>query len=486
MDRKITSIIPSYRFTLFSFALLIFLVSNLSMANSLPDFTGLVEENAGAVVNISTKRDVKTADSGGLPPSVHIPDLPEDSPLNEFFERFFKDQPGNIPRPDEFNSRSLGSGFIISTDGYVVTNNHVVKGADEIIVKLSDRRELEAELIGTDPRSDIALLKIDASDLPVVKMGSSSKLKVGQWVLAIGSPFGFDHTVTSGIVSAKGRSLPNENYTPFIQTDVAINPGNSGGPLFDLDGKVVGINSQIYSRTGGFMGLSFAIPIEDAMNVVEQLKSNGKVSRGWLGVFIQEVTRELAESFGMDKPNGALVAKIIEGSPAENSDIEVGDVIISFNGDEVANSAALPPLVGRIRVGEKVKLKVMRNGKLKSIDVTIAQLPDEDGLALNETSAPKKKDNLLGLELQPLTDEEKEQTELTHGLRILSVDEGPAKSAGIREGDVLQLINGEKVETLEDLKKITKDLPADKFVSILVQRRQGPQFLAFKLSEAEE
>lgn len=485
MDRKFISIIPSYRFAMFSLMLLISMSSGVSMANSLPDFTELVEENAGAVVNISTKRDPHSADSGGLPPNVQIPDLPEDSPLNEFFERFFKDQPGNTPRPDAFNSRSLGSGFIVSPDGYVVTNHHVVKGADEIIVKLSDRRELEAELIGSDPRSDIALLKIDAVDLPVVKMGSSTNLKVGQWVLAIGSPFGFDHSVTSGIVSAKGRSLPNENYTPFIQTDVAINPGNSGGPLFNLDGKVVGINSQIYSRTGGFMGLSFAIPIEDAMNVVDQLKTDGKVSRGWLGVFIQEVTRELAESFGMDKPNGALVAKIIEGSPAESSDIEVGDVIISFNGDEVINSAALPPLVGRVRVGEQAKLKVMRNGKLKTIKVTIAQLPDGDTVALNETIL-KNKDNVLGLELQPLTDEEKEQTELTHGLRILSVEEGPAKSAGIREGDVLQIINGEKVETLDDIKNIVKNLPADKFVSILVQRRQGPQFLAFKMPEAEE
>lgn len=485
MDRKLTSFIPSYRFAVFSLLLLVAIFCSASSANSLPDFTGLVEDNAGAVVNISTRRDPQTAENGSLPPNVQIPDLPEDSPLNEFFERFFRDQPGNAPRPDAFNARSLGSGFVISEDGYVVTNHHVVKGADEIIVRLSDRRELEAEVIGSDPRSDIALLKIDAVDLPVVQMGSSSDLKVGQWVLAIGSPFGFDHTVTSGIVSAKGRSLPNENYTPFIQTDVAINPGNSGGPLFDLDGKVVGINSQIYSRTGGFMGLSFAIPIEDAMNVVDQLKSDGKVSRGWLGVFIQEVTRELAESFGMDKPSGALVAKIIENSPAESSDIEVGDVIISFNGEEVINSAALPPLVGRVRVGEQANIKVMRNGKLKTVKVTIAQLPDEDSVALGETT-PKKKDNVLGLELQPLTDEEKEQTELTHGLRILSIDEGPAKAAGIREGDVLQLVNGEKIESMDDLEDIVENLPADKYVSILVQRRQGPQFLAFKMPKAQE
>ena len=440
----------------------------------LPDFTRLVEENSGAVVNISTTKQQSAR--RGLPPNIQIPDMPQDGPFGDFLEKFF----GQSPHQERFNSRSLGSGFILSEDGYVVTNHHVVKDADEIIVKLSDRRELEAKVIGSDPRSDIALLKIQASDLPAVRLGSANDLKVGQWVLAIGSPFGFDHSVTSGIVSAKGRNLPNENYVPFIQTDVAINPGNSGGPLFNLDGQVVGINSQIYSRTGGFMGLSFAIPVEVAMDVIDQLKNNGYVSRGWLGVYIQEVTRELAESFGMEKPMGALVAKIMEDSPAQKSDINVGDVILSFNGREVPNSAALPPLVGSVRVGERVKLKVMRDGRLNTVKVTIGQLPDDDQQLLSD-SMDKLSEGILGLEVRALTKEEKQAMDLSHGLQILSVAEGPAKAAGLRKGDVLQLINGDKVASVRQLKDVVKKLPKGKFASILVQRRQGPQFLALKV-----
>ena len=446
--------------------------------NGLPEFTELVENNSDAVVNISTTKQ-QTA-RRGLPPNIEIPDVPEDSPLGDFLQKFFGEQG---PGEEYFNSRSLGSGFVISADGYVVTNHHVVKDAEEIIVKLSDRRELEAKVIGSDPRSDIALLKIEASNLPVVKLGSTSNLKVGQWVLAIGSPFGFDHSVTAGIVSAKGRSLPNENYVPFIQTDVAINPGNSGGPLFDLDGKVVGINSQIYSRTGGFMGLSFAIPIEVAMDVVDQLKTHGYVSRGWLGVYIQEVTRELAESFGMDKPMGALVAKIMEDSPAKDSDVKVGDVILSFNGQEVQNSAALPPMVGRVRVGEKVNLKIMRDGKTKTVKVTIGQLPESDQPLVGEAPGKIAEDDVLGMQLRPLNKEEKEKTELMYGLRVLSITEGPAKSAGLRKDDVLQMINGDKIESVESLKDIVEKLPKGKFASLLVQRRQGPQFLAMKIPE---
>tara|TARA_R110002049_G_scaffold13509_2_gene58544 strand:+ start:174979 stop:176412 length:1434 start_codon:yes stop_codon:yes gene_type:complete len=459
-------------------------IAFLSVANAdtgLPDFTKLVESNAGAVVNISTTKQQVTRRT--LPPNMEIPDMPQDGPLGDFLEKFFGGQQG--PHEDYFNSRSLGSGFIISNDGYVVTNHHVVKEADEIIVKLSDRRELEAKLIGSDPRSDIALLKIEASDLPVVKLGSANELKVGQWVLAIGSPFGFDHSVTSGIVSAKGRSLPNENYVPFIQTDVAINPGNSGGPLFNLNGEVVGINSQIYSRTGGFMGLSFAIPVEVAMDVIDQLKANGYVSRGWLGVYIQEVTRELAESFGMDKPMGALVAKIMDGSPVEDADIKVGDVILSFNGQEVQSSAALPPMVGRVRVGEQVKLKIMRDGKLSTVKVKIGQLPDSDQ-PLAGDAIEKVSEGILGLDVRALTKDELEEMELSHGLYVQSVAEGAAKSAGIRKGDVLQLINGDKVQTVMELKEIVEKLPKGKFASILVQRRQGPQFLALKIPQDEE
>ena len=311
------------------FAVLL-LLSTSVFAFSLPDFTPLVEKNAAAVVNISTT--LKKTDLGsGL--EYNMPDIPEDSPFYDFFRRFFDEMPGDGMQPFEKRS-SLGSGFILSKDGYVITNNHVVKDADEVVVTLQDRREFVAELVGTDGRSDIAVLKIKGENLPTLKLGDSDDLKVGEWVLAIGSPFGFDHTVTAGIVSAIGRSLPNENYVPFIQTDVAINPGNSGGPLFNMDGEVIGVNSQIYSRTGGFMGLSFAVPINVVTNVYEQLKNQGHVSRGWLGVLIQDVTRELAESFGMKRPQGALIAKVLSDGPAEKAGLEVGErggIVIDYH-----------------------------------------------------------------------------------------------------------------------------------------------------------
>ena len=466
-----------------SFGLLLFISAGQVHARyNLPDFTELVEQNADAVVNISTSKQIEVR--RGLPPGMNIPDLPEDSPLGDFLRKFFGEHGGK--GNEFFNSRSLGSGFIISNDGYVITNHHVVKGADEIIVKLSDRRQLVAELVGSDPRSDIALLKLDATNLPAVKIGSSDDVKVGQWVLAIGSPFGFDASVTAGIISAKGRSLPSENYVPFIQTDVAINPGNSGGPLFDLDGNVVGINSQIYTRSGGFMGLSFAIPMEVAMDVVDQLKTHGYVSRGWLGVYIQEVTRELAESFGMEKPTGALVAKILSDSPAQGSDIEVGDIILSYDGKEVKNSAALPPMVGRTRVGEIVKLKVMRDGKAKHVKLKIGQLPDKDQVTLSKADEGQSKDTVLGLTLRALTDEEMETMELDNGgLAVLDVQSGSAKSAGIRTGDVIQMINGEPVGSVSEFKQQVKSLPAGKFVSLLVQRPHGPEFIAMRIPEKE-
>jgi len=468
-----------------SLLVLFFAVSaNVSAKYNLPDFTELVEEHADAVVNISTSKQTEV--KRGLPPGMDIPELPEGSPFGDFFEKFFGEHGGN-GREDLFNSRSLGSGFIISKDGYVITNHHVVKGADEIIVKLSDRRQLVAEIVGSDPRSDIALLKLDGNDFPSVKLGDSDAVKVGQWVLAIGSPFGFDASVTAGIVSAKGRSLPSENYVPFIQTDVAINPGNSGGPLFDLDGNVVGINSQIYTRSGGFMGLSFAIPIEDAMDVVDQLKKHGYVSRGWLGVYIQEVTRELAESFGMEKPTGALVAKILPDSPAVGTELQVGDIILSYNGEEVKNSASLPPMVGRTRVGDMVKLKLMRDGKTRNIKLKIGQLPEKgQTLANKESSEEKTEDSVFGLTLRVLTEEEMRNLELeNNGLLVLGADNGAAKNAGIRKGDVIQMINGEPVDSVESFTKMVNELPEGKFVSILVQRSHGPEFLAMKIPEKE-
>ncbi len=448
---------------------------------NLPDFTELVEQNASAVVNISTSKQQTV--TRRLPPGMDIPDFPEDHPLGDLLRRFFGD-PGDGDGDQRFRSKSLGSGFIISEDGYVITNHHVVQDADEIIVKLSDRRELVADIVGTDQRSDLALVKIEAEGLPVLKIGNSKNLRPGEWVLAIGSPFGFEHSVTAGIVSAKGRSLPTENYVPFIQTDVAINPGNSGGPLFNLDGEVIGINSQIYSRTGGFMGLSFAIPIEVAMDVVEQLKAVGHVSRGWLGVYIQEVTRELAESFGMSKPAGALVVNVLPDSPAQEAGIEVGDIIMSFNSTNVNTSAALPPMVGRTKVGKEVKLKIIRDGKEKSIKLKIGKLPEEDSPVLAKRSRAPKKDVVLGLEVQPLTDKQKKEMDLEQGgLIVMQVLDGPGKDAGIREGDVLQMINNEKISSVQQLTDIVNKLPKDKFASILVQRSQGPEFLAIRIPE---
>ncbi|MEQ8937246.1 MAG: trypsin-like peptidase domain-containing protein, partial [Gammaproteobacteria bacterium] len=305
----------------------LFVFSAQTFARELPDFTSLVDENSAAVVNISTSS--KRPMANGMPPGFNLPDIPENSPFYEFFKKYFGDIPeGQGPSQER---SSLGSGFIISKDGYVITNHHVIRDADEVIVRLNDRREFVADVIGSDERSDIAVIKIDASDLPVLKLGKADDLRVGEWVLAIGSPFGFDYSVTAGIVSAIGRSLPNENYVPFIQTDVAINPGNSGGPLFNLDGEVIGVNSQIYSRTGGFMGLSFAVPVDVVESVYKQLRDKGRVSRGWLGVLIQDVTRELAESFEMEHPHGALIAKVLDDGPAQMAGIEVGDIIIEYD-----------------------------------------------------------------------------------------------------------------------------------------------------------
>ncbi len=447
---------------------------------NLPDFTELVAQHRTSVVNISTTQKQTTVSRPQLPKGFEIPDLPKDSPFNEFFRRFFGE--GEI---EQFDTQSLGSGFIISSDGYIISNNHVVKNADEVIVRLSDRREFKAKVIGTDERSDIALLKIDAQDLPSVRLGTDYDLKVGEWVLAIGSPFGFDYSVTAGIVSAKGRSLPRENYVPFIQTDVAINPGNSGGPLFNLDGEVVGVNSQIFSRTGGFMGLSFAIPIDVAMEVAEQLQEKGRVSRGWLGVLIQDVTRELAESFGMEKPEGALIAKVLPDSPAEGAGFEVGDVVLTFNEHGVNRSSDLPPIVGRTRVGTRVPVEVLRNGKSQTLYVVTAELPEEQVVKQAAVEEPETaEDNKLGLAVTDLTAEQREQMEFKdHGVLVIEVSEGPARSAGIRKGDVVMMLNGVKVESSSEFKRLASGLPAGKAVSILVQRQGNPIFLALKTEE---
>ena len=454
------------------------LYMQVSQANHLPGFVDLVKETSSAVVNISTTQKIKSG-MPDLPEGFEMPEFPEDSPFGELFKYFFDQNEDG--EPSYRDAKSLGSGFIISKDGYVMTNYHVVKDADEIIVRLSDHRELKGEVIGVDQRSDVALLKIEATGLPVVKIGKSSELEVGEWVLAIGSPFGFDHSATAGIVSAKGRSLPRENYVPFIQTDVAINPGNSGGPLFNQEGEVVGVNSQIYSRTGGYMGLSFAIPVEVAMDVADQLKTAGRVKRGWLGVLIQDVTLDLAESFGMKQPRGALVAKVLPDSPAQKAGIQVGDVIIEFNNEDIRNSAALPPIVGSSKVGLQLPVTVIRKGREKSLKVKLDELPEDNSVAKTPSDPEVEQTNRIGFSAIDLTDEEKDMLEVKNGILVTRVIEGPASQGGIRKDDIILSFDNRQVENLEHFQKLVTAIPGGNSVAILVQRSGSPTFLAVKI-----
>ena len=452
--------------------LFLLVISVTGQARSLPDFVDLVKANSPAVVNISTTRKASVGHPWG-----NI-EIPEDAPFGDLFRHFFGDQGSPLPQPD-MDVRSLGSGFIISADGYVITNYHVVEDADEILVRLSDKRELNAKVIGSDKSTDIALLKIDSDHLPVVSIGNSENSQVGEWVLAIGSPFGFDHSVTAGIISAKGRSLPKANYVPFIQTDVAINPGNSGGPLFNMDGKVIGINSQIYSRTGGFMGLSFAIPIEVAMDVVKQIKEKGSVSRGWLGVYIQEVTLELAESFGLDKPVGALVSQVIPDSPAEKAGIKAGDIILSFNDEKIQNSSDLPPLVGRMPLGSDVKVRVLRDRKYKTLTVHIEQLPEEEPVMAKQPAVSSR----IGVEVTALDDAERKR--FGHGVRITDVAPGSVgQRAGLRTGDVILQMNRKDVKDVADFRARLAQLEEGRLVPILVRRQGADQFLVLKIPKS--
>lgn len=462
-----------------AFGALLF-ISGVPAQAQLPEFTQLVEQASPAVVNISTRQKVPQR----AQVQMQMPDLDALPPgLREFFERSIPQMPRN-PGGRKQEAQSLGSGFIISNDGYVLTNNHVVADADEIMVRLSDRSELEAKLIGTDPRTDVALLKVDGKNLPTVKIGKSDVLKVGEWVLAIGSPFGFDHSVTAGIVSAKGRSLPNENYVPFIQTDVAINPGNSGGPLFNLDGQVVGINSQIFTRSGGFMGLSFAIPIDVAMNVADQLKANGKVSRGWLGVVIQEVNKDLAESFGLEKPAGALIAQVMEKGPAAKAGLQVGDVILSVNDQPIVLSADLPHLVGAMKPGTELNIQLIRDGKRQTLQMKVGALPDNDDelLAGDEGSAARNS-NRLGLSVVELTAEQKKSMDLQSGVLVKEVQEGPAAMIGLRPGDVITHLNNQPLQSAKQFTEVAKALPANRSVSMRVLRQGRASFITFKLAE---
>jgi len=456
-----------------------------AQAEALPDFTSLVEQASPAVVNISTRQKLpdRSVARGQMPDLEGLPPM-----LREFLERSMPPgsrPPGSGPGKGDRQreAQSLGSGFIISADGFILTNNHVIDGADEILVRLSDRSEMKAKLIGTDPRTDVAVLKIDGKDLPTVKLGNSDKLKVGEWVLAIGSPFGFDHSVTKGIVSAKGRSLPNDTYVPFIQTDVAINPGNSGGPLFNMAGEVVGINSQIFTRSGGFMGLSFAIPIDVAMDVANQLKANGKVNRGWLGVVIQEVNKDLAESFGLDKPAGALVAQVLDDGPAAKAGLQVGDVILSANGTPIIMSADLPHLIGNLKDGSKAELEVIRDGKRQKLTVTVGALPAEGEEMGASDEGVERSSNRMGVSVTDLTAEQMKSMDLKGGVVIKDVQDGPASLIGLQPGDVITHLNNQAITSAKQFTEVAKGLPKNRSVSMRVLRQGRATFITFKLAE---
>lgn len=460
-------------------------------ARSLPEFAELVKANSPAVVNVTTVSKAPPPKSK-IPEQFRNPGAPGSNELfDELMKRFFEfdegEGGGQGGSPFGFDSNARGSGFILSADGYVVTNHHVVEGADEIVVKLNDRREFTAKLIGSDKRSDVALLKIEASGLPTLKMGDSSTIEVGEWVLAIGSPFGFESSATSGIVSATGRSLPSDSYVPFIQTDVAINPGNSGGPLFNLDGEVIGINSQIYSRSGGFMGVSFAIPVNMAMDVIAQLKAGGKVARGWIGVYIQEVDSDLAQSFGMTTPAGALVAQVIPKGPAENV-LKQGDVILELNGKPVADAAALPSMVGVVAPGQTAKLVVMRDKQRQNVDLVIGELPSEEKLAQEADNEPQAKAEepvaveVLGMRVTALDDVAREALGIGRGgVLVEKVTADPASKAGVQAGDVVTMLNGVQVESPEQMKKVASDLSTGKTVAVLVLRDGSARFMAMKV-----
>ncbi|MEX1081949.1 MAG: Do family serine endopeptidase [Halofilum sp. (in: g-proteobacteria)] len=457
---------------LLTIATLWFAAFALAMPVVASDFTDLVADEHVGVVNISTARHVD----------------PETAPQSrdELLRRFFGPDQG---RPDRAES-SLGSGFLISADGFVLTNGHIVANADEIIVRLHDRRQYEAEVIGVDPRSDVALLKIDASGLPHVRIGDPADLQVGSWVLAIGSPFGFDHSVTAGIVSAKGRSLPDESYVPFIQTDVAINPGNSGGPLFNTDGEVVGINAQILSHTGGSMGVSFTIPIDIAMEVAAQLRTEGRVTRGWLGVVIQQVTGDLAETFGMERTRGALVTRVLADSPAERAGLRIGDVILRYEGREVTESTALPAMVGRTPVGTAARMVIVRDGERRELPVEIGRLPEREALAERVgpggsgergASAPGR----LGLRVGPVEERVREELSLGDGgVQLVAPPREAAASADLSEGDVLVLMNSRPIAGVDDFREQVAQLDAGSKVALLVQRPGGPQFVAIEVPES--
>lgn len=466
-----------------AFFIVLFSCAAQAQNRALPDFTDLVEKQGPAVVNVSTTQVVRGSGRGAQP----FP-FDEDDPMFDFFRRFAPRQPGipGLPgAPRDFESRSLGSGFIVSADGYILTNAHVIDSADEILVRLTDKREFKAKVVGADKRTDVALIKIEASGLPTVRLGDPNALKVGEWVLAIGSPFGFDNSVTAGIVSAKGRSLPQENFVPFIQTDVAINPGNSGGPLFNLKGEVVGINSQIYSRSGGFMGISFAIPIDVAMEVQGQLKATGKVSRGRIGVVIQELTKELADSFGLSRAQGAVVNAVEKGGPAERAGIEPGDVILKFDGKAVGGSSDLPRVVGATRPGSKVIVQVWRKGAAKDVSLVVGEIPDEKAVAKNARSARpgEQTANRLGLVVSELSAEQRRELNVSSGLLIEDIRANAAR-ADLRLGDIILAVIARgasaEVRSVEQFNKLLAQFDKSANITLLVRRGEMQTFVTIR------
>lgn len=437
-------------------------------ADGLPELTALIQQNRDAVVNIRVESSPLKKMSGVLP------NLPDGMVLPDSLLQFFQQIP-EMQRPQQRAEKTVGSGFIIDADGYIITNAHVVDEAKNITVTLNDKRELSAEVIGTDKHSDLALLKVNAEKLPSVQLGDSDHLKVGQWVVAIGAPFGFDHTATQGIVSALSRSLPDGTYVPFIQTDVAVNPGNSGGPLFDLDGKVIGVNSQIYSRNGGYMGLSFAIPVNLVKNVAAQLKANGQVTRGRLGVLIQDMNQKLADSFQLDSPRGALVANVEAKSPAAEAGILAGDVILAYGDKAIGSSADLPPLVGNTDIGKAMPVTLLRNGKEKIVEVTVSQLKDES----HQTQKIASKGG-LGLQVSALSPEKREALGMKDkGVLISQVEaNSPGQEAGLKKGDIILSLNHQEIHDLDSLKQAFSNAVEGKPLAMLIMRGEHTRFVA--------
>lgn len=460
--------------------LLLIICFNQTNAKPLPDFVSIVKQNYTSVVNISTTKRIVRKSTNNPPPQ--IPGVEENTPLYDFLNYLLNPAKPKKNKKKGFSEQSLGSGFFISSDGYVLTNAHVVKDATQIIVTLSDHREFPAELVGLDSLTDVALLKIDEHNLPTVTTINSDSLEIGQWVLAIGSPFGLDHTASQGIISGLGRSLPHESYVPFIQTDVAINPGNSGGPLFNVNGKVVGINSQIYTKTGGSIGLSFAIPINVALDVAKQIKQQGKVRRGWLGVTTQDLTQDLARSFGLKTPEGTLVSGIIHGSPSEEAGILPGDIIVEYNNSKIERSSNLIHLLGLTKINTNVPIKLIRNGKKIVVSARITELNQSVATKLALAGSGDLIIKTLNIKVGDLTQEQREYMKIPkNGILVKSIQRGLATKSGIHKADVIVKLNNQSIENSQHFKKMIQSMPKNKPISVLIQRRTGPVFLTINI-----